>query len=175
MYTKPKARLYCCSIEISFGDARNKSLSLLIFLHVDARVRSLSPPWSGSEYLPLDSLRGEYKGSPGYMPLPHWVNTAVCDKGFIEKGVMAELGSGEEKKKINKKEIICISALSRSQLEYKAPVGRCKDSSHRNTTSLKTGEQDLKSEGGKSSSCVWKKTPISRALWRGVNCENFGA
>lgn len=42
------------------------------------------------------------------MHLPDWVNTVVCDKGFIEKGVLAELReAGKQKKKI-----ICISAAA---------------------------------------------------------------
>lgn len=33
------------------------------------------------------------------MHLPDWVNTAVCDKGFIEKGVLAELREAGKQKK----------------------------------------------------------------------------
>lgn len=111
-----KAKIYCCSIMIRFGKARNKSLAYVW----DARVPSLSPPWSGYEYFPLDFLWGEYKGSLGYMRLSHWVNTVPCDKGFREKGILAELkGKGE-------KNAVCISVLSCSEMENKAPVGRCR-------------------------------------------------
>lgn len=55
------------------------------------------------------------------MHLSPWVNTAGCDKGFIERGVLAELQEAGKHKKI-----MCISALSSSGSEYKAPRGHCR-------------------------------------------------
>lgn len=34
---------------------------------------------------------------------PHWVNAVLCDKGFIEEGVMRSWGKRENKKKGKKK------------------------------------------------------------------------
>lgn len=101
----------------------------LKFLHVsDARVPSLSSPWSGSEYLPLDFVLVEYKGSPGYMQLFLWVNIVECDKNFREKLILPQFKEKAKKKKVYRG----------NQFEYKAR-GLPYDSSSANTTSLKMG------------------------------------
>lgn len=101
----------------------------LKFLHVSyARVPSLSSPWSGSEYLPLDFVLVEYKGSPGYMQLFLWVNIVECDKNFREKLILPQFKEKAKKKKVYRG----------NQFEYKAR-GLPYDSSSANTTSLKMG------------------------------------
>lgn len=101
----------------------------LKFLHVsDARVPILSSPWSGSEYLPLDFVLVEYKGSPGYMQLFLWVNIVECDKNFREKLILPQFKEKAKKKKVYRG----------NQFEYKAR-GLPYDSSSANTTSLKMG------------------------------------
>lgn len=43
MYTKLRVKLYCCNVKISFGKAQNECCIFFKFLHVNARVPSLSP------------------------------------------------------------------------------------------------------------------------------------
>lgn len=80
----------------------------LKFLHVPTlyiktwsshEVPILSSPWSGSEYLPLDFVLVEYKGSPGYMQLILWVNIVECDKNFREKLILPQFKEKAKKKK----------------------------------------------------------------------------
>lgn len=56
------------------------------------------------------------------MRLPHWGNTLLCDKGFIEQGAPGRVeGSRDATKKIS-----YIAVYGHSKLEYKAPVCLCR-------------------------------------------------
>lgn len=57
-----------------------------------------------------------------YMRLPHWGNTLLCDKGFIEQGAPGRVeGSRDATKKIS-----YIAVYGHSKLEYKASVCLCR-------------------------------------------------
>ena len=88
------------------------------------------------------------------MRLPHRVNIAACDKGFREKRILAEL----RRQRGKKTNIMCISALSFSQLGSKAACRSLYNSSSRTTVYLKTREHDLQSDGTKLSLCMRKDT-----------------
>lgn len=153
--------LCCCIAKIRFSKERNKSFMPLKFLHVsDARVPILSSPWSGSEYLPLDFVLVEYKGSPGYMQLILWVNIVECDKNFREKLILPQF---KEKAKKKKK---CIAATS---LNIK--LGGCHMIHHLQIPLL--SRWDVESDQRRLLICAWIMRPISFKPWSCFSSKNL--
>lgn len=88
------------------------------------------------------------------MCLPHWGNTLLCDKGFIEQGAPGRVeGSRDATKKIS-----YIAVYGHSKLEYKAPVCLCR---FHLAAALGDEEKALKT----------RNTPISCTRAEGLNME----